>query len=142
MTVARLRRFMPSVTVPVLVLVGLVAGPSAASAEPSTRSPGILCASVAARMPKTAHVGDTVQITWGLENCGSKGEDFVFAHWLTGPCGTRLGSRGRMGLPPGLGFISGKMFRPPCAGRYRLVVKALLHHRLLDRKVKHMKVSG
>jgi hypothetical protein len=93
-------------------------------------------------MPKTAHVGDNVQVTWGMENCGPNGETFVFAHWLTGPCGTREGARERQGLPSGMGFVEGAMFQPPCDGRYRLVVKAFLHHRLLDRKVRHMTASG
>jgi hypothetical protein len=137
-----IRRSCLYAVVTIMVLVGLDAAPNAARAAPPTKRPSALCVTVTARMPKSAHLGDTVQVSWGMENCGTKGEYFVFAHWLTGPCGTKEGSRERMGLPPGMGFISGQSFRAPCDGRYRLVVKALLHHRLLDRKVRHMTVSG
>lgn len=126
----------------IVVLVVLAVTPGAALAAPASEQPSAPCATVTARMPQSAHLGDTVQVAWGMENCGPNGKTFLFVHHLDGPCGTREHVRERMGLPPGMGFVEGEPFQPPCDGRYRLVVKAFLHHQLLDRKVKHMTVSG
>jgi hypothetical protein len=128
------------------VLAALI-GPQAAWAAggaPATSDAKLataLCAEVGAWMPHHAHTGDAVDVDGGLENCGTAHRRFRFVFSLKGPCHTGWGYTKRYQLPPGYGFGFSALMAVPCAGTYRLRIRAFHGAHLMDRKVRRMVVT-
>ncbi len=127
-----------------VLTLGLVASSApfaAASASPSAPSK-TFCANVLAWIPHHAHVGDGVDVESGLENCGTRAAWIRFEFAFTGPCHLSDRATKRYHMPAGAGFGSSALFIVPCAGRYKLVVKAFHGTRRLDRAVRHMRARA
>ena len=125
-------------TVAVIAPTGLA---SAANASTMSSPQKALCAKVTAWMPKHAHTGDAVDVDSGLGNCGTRHRRFRYSYVFVGPCHVNDRYQKRYILPPGYGFGESALMLVQCPGRYRLVVRAFHGNQLLDRKVRHMRVT-
>jgi hypothetical protein len=118
-----------------------LAAPGTASASARSAGPEKFCAKVHASLPRQAHVGDTVEIGTGMENCDAHRAKLKLVSVFTGPCGVKDHGLTKERLGPGEGFGSAAPFEVPCQGRYQLVVEAYYGPSLLDRKVRTMHAS-
>lgn len=127
-------------------LAMLMTGPAIAGARPASDSRPVastaFCANLLAQLPKDAQVGEDITVGAGIENCGPRRAHFLMIYLFDGPCGVQDHQRLHFTLRRGEGVAFGSPFTPPCPGRYRLLVRAYHRGDLLDRKVRHMVVTG
>jgi hypothetical protein len=98
--------------------IGMV-GFASAPAQAAARTPEQECATVGAKLPHRAHVGQQVQGSYGVINCNKHHRERLRVSWRMGSrCGFHEHGSDTYVVPVNTGIAQNLYFRPTCASLY------------------------
>jgi hypothetical protein len=125
-----------------LSLIFGISGLASAPARAKGRTPEAACATVAAKLPRHALVGEQVQGSYGVTNCNPNHSERLRVTWrMRSRCGFDEHGSDRYVVPVNQGVARQLDFTPTCAGRYILTVKVFHRGIQLDKAHRRMKVT-
>lgn len=119
-----------------------ISGVAAAPAQAAVRTPEQACATVSAKLPHRAQVGEQVQGSYGVINCNPFHQERLRVSWrMRSQCGYDERGSDHYIVQANTGVAKNLYFTPTCAGVYVLTVKVFHAGSRLNKAHRRTKVT-